>query len=169
MAPGINDGEGRPQRASADMSEKLAGLAELAPPALRQYWRRLYRSEPPARIKRELLLLAVAWKVQEQALGGYSVRTRRRLAQLGADRGKSSASGIRSHINLKPGLRLVREWHGTTHQVLVLEDGFEWNATIHKSLSAIARQITGTPWSGPRFFGLYRKSLRSAAGSKLDD
>ena len=55
---------------------------------------------------------------------------------------------------MKPGLRLVREWRGETHTVLVLEDGFEWNGERRRSLSVIAREITGTRWSGPRFFGL---------------
>ncbi len=57
-------------------------------------------------------------------------------------------------IRMKPGMRLVREWCGMTHTVLVLEDGFEWNGERCRSLSAIAREITGTQWSGPRFFGL---------------
>ncbi len=57
-------------------------------------------------------------------------------------------------IRMKPGMRLVREWRGETHDVLVLEDGFEWNGQRRRSLSAIAREITGTQWSGPRFFGL---------------
>jgi hypothetical protein len=69
---------------------------------------------------------------------------------------------------MKPGLRLVREWRGETHTVLVLEDGFEWNGNRRRSLSAIAREITGTHWSGPRFFGLKRSPMPVSGEARAD-
>ena len=86
--------------------------------------------------------------------GGLRQATKRRLASLAhkleTEGDVMSTSGLR----LKPGAKLVREWHGDTHSVLVLEDGFEYRGKRHRSLSKIARAITGAHWSGPRFFGL---------------
>ena len=79
---------------------------------------------------------------------------KRRLAGITEELKKGGDLSAGPAIRLKPGLRLVREWRGETHTVLVLEDGFEWNGERRRSLSAIAREITGTRWSGPRFFGL---------------
>lgn len=71
-------------------------------------------------------------------------------------------------IRMKPGSRLVREWRGKTHDVLVLEDGFEWNGERRRSLSAIAREITGTHWSGPRFFGLKPRPMPFGGEERAD-
>jgi len=121
---------------------------------LRAEWRRLYRANPPKKVTRNLLLLAVAWKIQEQAFGGLGTAMRRRLADLAEtlDRGGDVTRSRVAH--LRPGAKLVREWHGKTHTVIVCEDGFEWKGRHRRSLSVIAREITGGHWSGPRFFGL---------------
>jgi hypothetical protein len=132
----------------------LRALAEMDYGALRAEWRRHYRGHPPKRVSRDLLVLGIAWKIQARSHGGLRATTKRRIAAL-AKIDLDDGSGARGRVaRLKPGARLVREWHGQTHTVMVLEDGFEWRGQHWRSLSVIAREITGTHWSGPRFFGL---------------
>lgn len=136
------------------LAEQLAALETMDAAGLREAWRRLYRVPPPPRLRRDLLLLAVGWKLQEQALGGLDAATRRRLAVLAASLSGEGRTPNAAAGRLKPGAKLIREWHGTVHSVTVLEEGYEWNGTRWSSLSAIAHRITGARWSGPRFFGL---------------
>ncbi len=144
--------------ATADLATRLAALSEMAAVDLRAEWRRLYRAHPPQKIGRHLLELGVAWKLQERAYGGYSATMKRRLAELTKTmEAKGDLAKARS-IRLKPGAKLIREWRGETHDILVLEDGFQWRGQRWRSLSAIAREMTGTHWSGPRFFGLRAKA-----------
>jgi len=149
---------------AADLAAKLAALPEMTTADLRAEWRRLYRVHPPQKIGRHLLELGVAWKLQERAYGGFSATMKRRLVELIKTMdAKGDVAKARS-IRLKPGVRLVREWRGETHDVLVIEDGFQWRGQRWRSLSMIAREITGTPWSGPRFFGLRG---RAGAGNEV--
>ncbi len=141
-------------KSTADLEAKLTALTVMDGDGLRREWRRLYRSHPPLHIRRDLLVLAIAWKLQEKVHGGLTAAQKRRLAGMAEELKKGGDLSAGPAIRLKPGSRLVREWRGETHDVLVLEDGFEWNGERHHSLSAIAREITGTHWSGPRFFGL---------------
>ena len=141
-----------------DVAGKLQTLEQMDHAALRAEWRRLYRANPPRKVTRNLLLLAVAWKIQEQAFGGLGAATRRRLADL-AETLERGGDVTRSRVaRLRPGAKLVREWHGKTHTVIVREDGFEWKGRHWRSLSVIAREITGGHWSGPRFFGLKERA-----------
>ena len=103
---------------------------------------------------------AVAYRMQELTLGGPRPQTQRRLRQIVQEFKKTGATRVRTGPELKPGTRLLREWQGRTYEVLVLDDGFSWQGKHYRSLSAIARKITGTAWSGPLFFGL--KTNRSA-------
>ena len=136
------------------LNVQLAALSEMDAPELRAEWRRLYRSHPPKLLRRDLLELGVAWKLQERVLGGLSAATKRQLAELARTMAEKSDLAKARTITLKPGARLVRDWNGETHEVLVTEDGFQWNGKTWASLSVIAREMTGTRWSGPRFFGL---------------
>ena len=137
-----------------DVAAKLRALEQMDGPALRAEWRRFYRAHPPKGVRRDLLLLGVAWKVQEQAYGGFGATTKRRLADL-AETLERDGDVTRSRVaRLRPGVKLVREWRGETHTVIVGEDGFEWRGRQWRSLSVIAREITSGHWSGPRFFGL---------------
>jgi hypothetical protein len=137
-----------------DVAGKLQAIQQMNYATLRAEWRRLYRANPPRKVTRNLLLLAVAWKIQEQAFGGLGATTRRRLADL-SETLERDGDVTRSRVaRLRPGAKLVREWHGKTHTVIVCEDGFEWKGRHWRSLSVIAREITGGHWSGPRFFGL---------------
>jgi hypothetical protein len=149
----VMDG-GRPHPASEDLSERLTALADLDTAGLRREWRRLYRSHPPLHIRRDLLVLAIAWKLQEKVYGGLTAAQKRKLAGIAEELRRNGDLSGNPAIRMKPGMRLVREWRGKTHTVLVLENGFEWNGKRRRSLSTIAREITGTRWSGPRFFGL---------------
>jgi Protein of unknown function (DUF2924) len=145
-----------------DIAAKLQALEQMDHATLRAEWRRLYRTNPPRKVTRNLLLLAVAWKIQEQAFGGLAAATRRRLADL-AETLERDGDVTRSRVaRLRPGAKLVREWHGKTHTVIVCEDGFEWKGRHWRSISVIARAITGGHWSGPRFFGLNEKARSSS-------
>lgn len=135
-------------------TKEVAALRAASHAELRLAWRRLYKKYPPKFLNRDLLELGVAWKVQERAFGGHSTATRRQLYAL-ADALEAKADIARSRrIELRPGAKLVREWRGETHEVTVLADGFSWRGQQWRSLSLIAREITGTRWSGPRFFGI---------------
>ncbi len=162
------NGGGRAHPASEGLTKKLAALADLDTVGLRAEWRRLYRSHPPLHIRRELLVLAIAWKLQEKVYGGLTAAQKRRLAGITEELKKSGDLSAGPAIHLKPGLRLVREWRGETHDVLVLEDGFEWNGKRRRSLSAIAREITGTRWSGPLFFGLKPRPMPFSGEERAD-
>jgi len=124
---------------------------------LRKKWVDLFGGERAPRLKRELLIGALAYQLQVRAHGGLKTRTRQKLGELAAD----PDAPLEPHRSLMPGTRLVREWHGKTHVVEVSEKGFVWQGRRLNSLSAIARAITGTRWSGPRFFGLTSGPSRS--------
>jgi hypothetical protein len=143
--------------------EALSRLPKLDVGELRQQWRGLYKTEASRHLSRELLVRAVAYRMQEVALGGLRPEPQRQLRRIAQQLKDTGEATIRARPELKPGTRLLRQWQGRTYEVLVLDDGFSWQGTRYRSLSAIARQITGTPWSGPLFFGL--KPNRSATRS----
>ena len=116
-------------------------------------WRRLYRSEPPRYASLDFMRRAVVYAVQEQALGGLPKCAQRKLLAIAGGR---QPAGATPAIRIKPGTRLLREWSGTTHEVLVTDKGFVWEGMTYRSLSAVASTITGAKWSGQRFFGLVR-------------
>ena len=134
--------------------EALARLPQLGLRELRQHWRVLYKAEASPHLSRELLLRAVAYRMQEVVLGGLRPQRQRQLRQFAHQLNDSQEGRVRPRPELKPGTRLVREWQGRTYEVLVLDDGLSWQGTSYRSLSALARKITGTAWSGPLFFGL---------------
>ena len=137
---------------SNELSGELARLAAQGPAHLKESWRVLYGIEPPPRISEDLLRRAIAYRLQERALGGLKSSTRRLLQRIAEDTRRSkSATPVRK---ITPGAVLIREWRGTSHQVTVLEDGVLFRGKRHRSLSEVARKITGSRWSGPLFFGL---------------
>jgi hypothetical protein len=145
-----------------EVSRRLETLCDLSPDELRKEWRRLYRSQPP-RLSRDLLLRAIAYRVQELRYGGLSKVTNRKLAALVQARRSHEALALESASRISAGARLVREWNGRTHTVIVEEEGFTYAGRNYRSLTAIAREITGARWSGPRFFGLVPKKGASDA------
>ncbi len=124
---------------------------------LKQLWRDYYQTEPPP-YRRGFMARALAYRIQELTYGGLSTKAESRLDDLIAE-----AKGTKTKRRLAPakipvaGTRLVREWRGERHEVIVLPDGFEYAGRKWGSLTAIARQITGTHWNGPVFFGLRRE------------
>jgi hypothetical protein len=146
---------------SEALGAELAALHRMSAAYLRTQWRRLYRAHPPKKLSRDLLELGVAWKLQERVLGGLSAVTKRQLTELARTMESKSDLAKARKVSLKPGARLVRAWGGQTHEISVVEDGFLWRSKTWRSLSGIAREITGTRWSGPRFFGL-RIAMASA-------
>ncbi len=133
---------------------KLKQLETLGVDHIRKEWERLYGVPAPA-LSTELLRMGLAYRLQEKQQGGLN---RAALAFLKRDPGKQRYSAGPPRRKLAPGTRLVRDWHGTGHNITVLEDGFEYGGRQWKSLSAIAFTITGTKWNGPRFFGLAEKT-----------
>ena len=144
----------------SDVADRLARLETLDLSAMRQEWRRLNRAEPP-RLSRDLMTRALAYRIQEIAFGGLSKATLRRLASLAAEFESDGRIATPAQPRIKPGARLIREWHGRTHAVVVTEEGFEFEGKRYRSLTSIAREITGAAWSGPRFFGLARTANAS--------
>jgi hypothetical protein len=135
---------------------RLAALKTMPTPDLKRQWRDLFDSEPPP-FNRRYLESRLAYRIQELAYGGLKSETIRRLERLGeeldgGDRRKRCFRADRDRPIT--GTRLLREWQGVEHVVTVTADGFEWQGRPYRSLSAIARAITGTRWNGWVFFGL---------------
>jgi hypothetical protein len=165
MSGSVAKARRRGSSATGGLDADVAALAQLPYPALQAEWRRLYRAHPPKKISRDLLEVAVAWKLQEKAVGGLSRTAKRQLESLAAALGAGGEIATPRAVAIKSGAKLVREWNGETHEVRALADGFQWRGRRWTSLSAIAREITGTRWSGPRFFGLRPGGNNPTAGS----
>jgi hypothetical protein len=106
--------------------------------------------------------------MQELALGSLRPEPQRQLRQIAQELKQTGAVRKRVHRELKPGTRLMRQWHGRIYEVLVFDDGFSWQGTRYRSLSAVARRITGTAWSGPLFFGLKQDQSASQSSRAPD-
>jgi hypothetical protein len=133
----------------------IAALAKMPTPALKERWRELFQSEPPA-FNRQYLISRLTYRIQELAYGGLSPTAAARLDAIAADEKYVDPVVAKKRIAEKPlnGTRLVREWQGVEHTVTVTQHGYEYLGRPFKSLSAVANAITGTRWSGPVFFGL---------------
>jgi hypothetical protein len=137
---------------------KLASLRSLPIRQLKQQWRSLYSSEPPHRVSRELLTRAVAYRIQEQVLKGLKPSTRRLLERLASDARVGRPLTLSSCAPpASVGTVLMRDWQGIAHEVKVLDRGVLYKRKRYRSLSEVARLITGSRWSGPLFFGLRSK------------
>src|SRR5258707_162141 len=140
----------------AAIEAEIARIQSLPLDALRRRWRLMFGRTPPAALSKDLLGRMVACRLPEQAFGSLdlgSLRSWEGLARHGGSRRRQ----------LKPGRVLFRDYHGQRHTVTVAADGFNWQGTTYPSLSAIARAITGTAWSGPRFFALAQGNGTSPA------
>ncbi len=126
---------------------------------LRQEWEAVIGLPPPPFLSVRIMEKALAFEAQCKAQGGVPARVRHALVRIAA--GDPGASVSESSVPLRPGAHLVREWNGRTYQVEVLDKGFRMDGRTWPSLSALARHITGTTWSGPRFFGLTSRGRRS--------
>lgn len=138
------------------LQEEIGGLAGLDLISLRGQWLELYGSEASSRMSRELIIQAIAYRLQENIAGGISSASRARITSADGD---TKIGRTRIDRNVKAGTRFIREWQGRTIEVVANSSGgYLYLGRTFKSLSAIAREITGTRWSGPAFFGLTRES-----------
>ncbi len=141
----------------------IEDLPAMSPAQLRAAWRDQYRKPAPD-IGPDLLRRGLAWRIQARVNGGLTTSTRKAIEKAQEQLARTGSVASPRDIAIKPGTRLVREWHGRTYHVLVLDNGFEHEGRHYESLSQIARAITGAHWSGPRFFGLKRqRSAKSRA------
>jgi hypothetical protein len=138
---------------------QVAALPEKSIAELKQLWRDLYDREPPL-YNKPFLVKRLAYRIQELAFGGLSARAEAKLKELieEEDRRVNGKLPVRKSERPITGTRLIREWQGVEHCATVIDDGYEYQGRRYKSLSAIARAITGTRWNGPAFFGLRNHS-----------
>lgn len=137
------------------LAEQIAAIEAMSARERKAEWRRVFGTPAPPAFGSGLLARALAYRAQEQATGGLGKTELRRIAAVGAKRENAAITSP----SLKPGTWLSRTWHGETHLVIVLENGFEYRDQRYTSLSAVAKTITGAAWSGPRFFGLHSPRL----------
>ena len=143
----------------ADTAGQIAQLRGYSRQQLLEVWQKLYKRAAPLRIRREIMVPLLAYKIQENAYGGLKPATRAKLLRIARKFERSTASTeLRIGPRIKTGSRLLRRWHGEMHEVFVTELGYEYRGAAYRSLSEIARKITDTRWSGPAFFGLKRTS-----------
>jgi hypothetical protein len=159
---------------SAELDQELAALQDSTTPALQAKWRQVFGTEPPRKMRAGFLRLAIAYRLQEQAFGGLKPETDKALRRLANAIRRSSASsgdGATARAmptrHLAPGTRLMREWNGSLEAVDVVNDGYTWRGKSYRTLSAVAVAITGTKWSGPKFFGLDRPNDASAPPARI--
>jgi hypothetical protein len=139
------------------LASELADLPALDRRALIEKWQTLYGIEPPVGVRNNFLMHAIAHRMQEQVLGGLKPATSRFLEKAAEE--KTPRQQILPVISIKPGTRLLREWHGVVYEVIVMEDSMYCNGKRYRSLSEVARTITGARWSGPLFFGLKKQEV----------
>jgi len=150
----------------SDIPARLAQLRSLSRQQLLDLWQKLYQKAAPEGIRRELLIPFLAYRIQERAYGGLKASTRSELRRIARELEKSKdSSNFQVRSRVKTGTRIYREWGGETHEVTVTGDGFEYRGVACRSLSQIARKITGVQWSGPAFF---RLNCTHAGRERLD-
>jgi len=141
-------------RQTEDPAEQLASLSRLKNRELRALWQEVFGQPLPARVRRGLLLRALAYRIQERVEGALSRSARSHLRKLSQAAGNGLTPSVLDTPRIKLGTRLIRQWQGETHEVTAIDTGFAYRGKPYLSLSEIARLITGTRWSGPAFFGL---------------
>jgi hypothetical protein len=153
MRPGKSKKQQAKKPAAIDLEAELARIAGMNIDELRSLWREREGREAPRGFSKDLLARALAYSIQEEQLGGLSPELKKLLANPDAEPPR----------RIKAGSVIVREYAGARHEVFVVEGGFSWQGRTYPSLSAIAKEITGTRWNGWRFFGLTEPQNRSAA------
>jgi len=144
---------------------EIARLRDLDLPGLRARWRTMFRRTAPDRLPRHLLFRVLAYRLQAERLGDLDRDTERFLDRVASGAQASgeikTTNGRCARNGLQPGTILVREWNGASQRVMALDEGFAWNGAAYRSLSEVAFAMTGTRWSGPRFFGLGNRPKRA--------
>lgn len=156
-------GVGGPLGRLDEMAQEIAQLPTLGASALRQRWAQLLGDDPPPNLGRKMMVQAIAYRLQERAFGGLKPSTLRILDRV-VDGSGSDGSKRAPAPKPSAGTVLIRQWGGVTHRVSVLDDDVVYRGRRYKSLSEVARVITGTHWSGPMFFGLRNRSKENADG-----
>jgi len=151
---------------SGQISGEIAALFDLSVSKLKDRWRSVYGTEPPARSSKKLLVSAIAYRIQERAFGGLKPSVRRLLERMSDDAGGRRISHTRLVTRPSTGTVLIRDWQGKIHHVTVLERGVTYRKKNYRSLSQVARVITGCRWSGPLFFGLRGRSKERFHGTR---
>lgn len=147
-----------------DINNLLKNLPGMNRDALCRQWQESFRKPAPAGVRREILVRMLAYRIQEQAYGGLSAQSRRRLDEVAAAMSTGDPkAAISNMVSAKPGTQLIRSWKGKTHTVTIEESGYQYEGRRYRSLSEIARHITGTQWSGPLFFGLKSRKVQKGA------
>ena len=146
---------------ASELEDEIAHLRDLDLSGLRARWHSVFRRKAPGHLPRHLLYRMIAYRLQAERLGDLDRDTQRLLDRVAAgtrngDELPEGGDHPRRH-GLQPGTVLVREWDGKFQRVMVLDEGFAWNGTTYRSVTQIAFAMTGTRWSGPRFFGLRRE------------
>jgi len=149
------------------LEAEIARLRDLGLPELRSVWQKHYGTLAPKTLRRKILILSIAWRIQADALGGLKPATRKFLRQVAEANRAGTRVHLRSSVHIKPGTKLIRVWQDRTHTVTALESGFEWQGGRYRSLSQIARSITGTRWNGLVFFGVKPKTSGPALVPKV--
>jgi hypothetical protein len=152
--------------ADPEVEAELERLPKMAIAELRSRYRELFRAEPPKAFGPDLLRRSIAHRIQERAYGGLSREHQRLLDQLIKTAQAAPNGRLELPRRIKPGSELVRTWNRRTYRVTVMENGFAWEGKTFSSLSEIAFEITGTKWSGPRFFGLRSRPSQSEGGKE---
>lgn len=154
---------GRKVPMKPDLEAQLSRLPSLETDELRKLWRELFQNPPYSKLRRELLIPILGYRLQERALGGLKPSTARRLRAIADEIGEGKRPASTPGLGPRPGTRMMRQWQGKLHEVITLESGFMYDGEKFRSLSEIARVITGTRWSGPAFFGLKNRRSEEAA------
>lgn len=145
------------------MQETIEQLQQLSREELIKKWKKLFGTNSPQNARKEFLIKHIVWELQARKQGGYSAQTKKQIDKLTeklAIKQEVNENDIKettkqsSMLEIKSGTRLIREYKGEKHEVMALEKGFEYQNRQYKSLSAIAREITGTQWNGKLFFGV---------------
>src|SRR3979490_2158977 len=151
---------------SEKLGQELKELETGGDGELKNRWRNLYGTKPPQKIHRSLLIAAVAHRMRENALGALKSSVHPHLMQAPNNPATPRPSSHYPSLRPRTGTVLVRDWGGVTHQAKVLEDGILFRSKRHKSLSEVARILTGARWAGPRFFGLRYAAKEQKQGTR---
>ena len=145
------------------LARDIQALGRMTPAELRSAWRETFKQAAPP-LSPDFLARAIAYRLQERQHSGLTSPVKRELARLTRLIARTGECRPGNHISLKPGTRLVREWNGRALNVLVCDEGFELDGRQYASLTQIAHDVTGTRWSGPRFFGLKSRKAPPSRG-----
>jgi hypothetical protein len=148
------------------LAAEIVSLTSLGAIELKERWKSLWGNSPPRKASRDFMRHGIAYRLQERVYGGLKPATRKLLHQVAEDTRARRAIDTTQIRVPKRGTVLIREWNGTSHRVTVLDDGVSYRGKRHRSLSEVARVITGSRWSGPLFFGLKRRRKENCNGTE---